>query len=91
MRNGYSSGRVLFFFAIAGLLLLPCFSSFAADGVDQDFEFASKLIDYGFPDFADKVVQNVLRLHPDMKDRAKLIQAQILISRRKFTEAEEIV
>ncbi len=76
---------------MAGLLLLPCFSSFAADGVDQDFEFASRLIDYGFPDFADKVVQNALRLHPEMKDRAKLVQAQILISRRKFTEAEEIV
>ena len=62
-----------------------------ADELDHEFPFASGLVDLGFPDFADKVVQQVLRLHPDQKDRAKLIQAEILISRRKFAEAEEIV
>ena len=92
MRNGYSSGRGGLFLVAAACSLLACFSCPAvADELDQDFEFASKLVDNGFPDYADKVVQNVLRLHPDQKDRAKLIQAQILISRRKFSEAEEIV
>jgi len=32
-----------------------------------------------------------LMKHPDQKDRAKLIRAQILISKRKFAEAEAIV
>jgi tetratricopeptide (TPR) repeat protein len=92
MRNGYFSGRGWFFLVAAACSLLACFPCPAfADELDQDFEFASKLIDNGFPDYADKVVQNVLRLHPDQKDRAKLIQAQILISRRKFSDAEEIV
>ncbi len=62
-----------------------------ADESDKEFEFASGLIGLGFPDYADKVVQQVLKLHPDQKDRAKLIQAEILISRRKFAEAEELV
>lgn len=92
MRNGYFSGRGWLFLVAVSFSLLACFSCPAvADEIDQDFEFASKLVDYGFPDYADKVVQNVLRLHPDLKDRAKLIQAQILISRRKFSEAEELV
>ncbi|MFH0953332.1 MAG: tetratricopeptide repeat protein [Verrucomicrobiota bacterium] len=63
----------------------------AADQLDDEFRFASGLIELGFPDYADKVVQQVLRLHPDQKDRAKLIQAEILISRRKFADAEAIV
>ena len=92
MRNGYSSCRGWMFlwvvvFSLPVVFVLPT----AADSIDQDFELASKLVDNGFPDYADKVVQNVLRLHPDQKDRAKLIQAQILISRRKFADAEEIV
>lgn len=92
MRNGYFSARGWLFLVAAVFSFLACLSCPAvADEIDQDFEFASKLVDYGFPDYADKVVQNVLRLHPDLKDRAKLIQAQILISRRKFSEAEEIV
>ena len=92
MRNGYFSGRGWFFLVAAACSLLACFSCPAvADVLDQDFEFASGLVDIGFADYADKVVQQVLRLHPDQKDRAKLIQAEILISRRKFTEAEEMV
>ncbi|MBU1694482.1 MAG: hypothetical protein KKC51_11030, partial [Verrucomicrobia bacterium] len=59
--------------------------------VDQEFEFARGLIPLGFPDYADKVVQQVLRRHPDLKDRATVIQAEILISKRKFAEAEEMV
>lgn len=59
--------------------------------VDQDFEFARALIPLGFADYADKVVQNILRLHPDMKDRATVVQAEILVSRRKFADAEALV
>ena len=73
-------------------IYLPLVSiSVRADDLDNDFTFASGLIQLGFPDYADKVVQQVLRLHPDQKDRAKLIQAEILISRRKFADAQELV
>ena len=92
MRNGY--------FSRLGWLLLIAVSSFhlffsprpvLADELDQEFLFASGLVSLGMPDYADKVVQQVIRLHPDQKDRAKLIQAEILISRRKFADAEELV
>ena len=62
-----------------------------ADEIDDEFRFASALIEWGFPDYADKVVQQILRQFPSQQDRAKLIQAEVLISRRKFTEAEDLV
>ena len=84
---------------IVGLLLIASFQKVAVlpssaqsiQNLDQEFEFASGLVSWGFPDFAEKVVQNVLRLHPDQKDRAQLIQAEILIARRKFEDAQKVV
>ncbi len=84
---------------IVELFLAGCFlgmgalSGFAqgVQNLDQEFEFASGLVSWGFPDFAEKIVQNVLRQHPDQKDRAQLIQAEILIARRKFEDAEKVV
>ena len=74
------------------LLILLCPTARAQDlNVDQEFEFARALIPLGFADYSDKVVQNVLRLHPELKDRATVIQAEILVSKRKFAEAEEMV
>ena len=61
------------------------------ENLDEEFQFASGLVELGFPDFADKVVQQILRLHPDQKSRAQLIQAEVLISRRKFEDAEKLV
>jgi hypothetical protein len=92
MRNGHFSRRGVALL-VAVLSFLQLFSPWpvVADEVDQEFLFASGLVSLGMPDYADKVVQQVLRLHPDRKDRAKLIQAEILISRRKFADAEEIV
>lgn len=76
---------------ISCLFPVICVWAQASLKLDEEFEFASGLVDLGFPDFADKVVQNVLRVHPDQKDRAQLIQAQILIARRKFEDAEKII
>ncbi|HBA86141.1 MAG TPA: hypothetical protein DCZ95_18825 [Verrucomicrobia bacterium] len=76
--------------ALLNVLIVVPASSLAED-IDREFVFASGLIEIGFPDFAEKVVQQVLRLHPEQKDRAKLIQAEILISRRKFADAEALV
>lgn len=78
-------------FLSASLLWPALLPSAVADALDDEFAFASGLIDLGFSDYADKVVQQVLRLHPEQKDRAKLIQAEVLISRRKFDDAEAIV
>lgn len=90
-RNHFTAPwRFCVFCAALSFLLLPIQPA-GADELDQEFQFASGLIELGFPDFAEKVVQQVLRLHPDQKDRATLIQAEILISRRKFAEAEELV
>ena len=74
---------------IVSLLLIG--ASAPADEIDDEFRFASALIEWGFADYADKVVQQILRQFPSQQDRAKLIQAEILISRRKFTEAEDLV
>jgi tetratricopeptide (TPR) repeat protein len=76
----------------AVLLLAVAFAPPAtADAVDAEFRFASGLIDRGFPDFAEKVIAQVLRLHPELKDRAQIVQAEILVSRRKFGDAEALL
>lgn len=84
---------------IIGLSLIACLpgagtsvsQAQAIRDLDQEFEFASGLVSWGFPDFAEKVVQSILRLHPDQKDRAQLIQTEILIARRKFEDAEKVI
>lgn len=62
-----------------------------AQTVDQDFEFAQKLIERGFPDFANKLMQQVVERNPDQAGRAKLIKAEGFISQRKFAEAEAVI
>lgn len=74
-----------------GVLAAALGGALYADEVDREFEFAGGLIEIGFPDFAEKVVEQVLMKYPDQKDRAKLVRAQILISNRKFDEAQAIV
>jgi len=62
-----------------------------AQNLDDDFSFASGLIDWGFSDFALKFAESILQKHPDAADRVNLIKAQSLIASRKFTEAEEML
>ena len=75
--------------AMAGLL----WGGAALAGTDEEFQFASGLVSYSpsFPDFAQKVVDAVLAKDPGQKDRSKVIQAEILIQRRQFAEAEALV
>lgn len=76
--------------ALAGCLML---GGTARAGVDEEFAFASGLVSYSpsFPDFAQKVVDAVLAKDPAQKDRSKVVQAEILIQRRQFADAEAIV
>ena len=76
--------------ALAGCLLL---GGTARAGVDEEFAFASGLVSFSpsFPDFAQKVVDAVLAKDPAQKDRSRVVQAEILIQRRQFADAEAIV
>ena len=78
---------------IAAGLLAFILAGTAWGGVDEDFEFASGLITFNpsFPEFAQKVVDEILTKDPSQKDRSKIIQAQLLIKSRKFAEAEAII
>jgi TolA-binding protein len=62
-----------------------------AQSLDQEFEFATKLVERGFPDFANKLMQQIVERHPDQRGRALMIKAEGLISQRKFNEAEAVI
>jgi tetratricopeptide (TPR) repeat protein len=63
----------------------------AAQEVNQEFAFASALVEWGFPDLANKVMDAVVRLNPDQAGRAKIVKAESFIAARKFAEAEALV
>ena len=62
-----------------------------AQTLDDDFAFASGLIDWGFSDFAIKYAESLLVANPGAADRVNLIKAQSLIASRKFAEAEAMM
>ena len=61
--------------------------------LDEDFAFASGLISFepSFPEFAQKVVDEILAKDPSQADRAKIIRAEISIKRRQFAETETLI
>ena len=59
--------------------------------VDREFEFASGLIERGLSKYAEKVVEQLLLKHPELKERTKLITAQIMIANRKYQDAEALI
>ena len=69
------------------ILALPA----AALEADKEFEFASGLVELGFADLANTVVEQILRRHPDERDRATRIRGEILVAQRRFADAEELV
>lgn len=62
-----------------------------AQSLDQEFDFASKLVDNGFPDFANKLMESIVRKYPDQAGRAMIIKAEGFIAARKFADAEAII
>ncbi len=75
--------------ALAVAWLLPAVSR--AQTLDADMDFASGLIEWGFPDFALKQAEAVLQKNPGAADRVNLIRAQIHIAARRFSEAEAML
>lgn len=63
----------------------------AQEDLNREFEFASKLVEIGFADYAERLVDEIVRLHPDQKDRSKMLQAEILTARKKFDDAEKLL
>ncbi len=81
---------------LAGVVAVMAAGPWAAPAgatVDDDFRFAAGLIAFEpeFVDFAQKVVDEILTKDPSQKDRSKVIQAEILIKKRKYAEAEALV
>lgn len=62
-----------------------------AQSLDDEFAFASGLIDWGFSDYALKLAESILSKNPDAADRVNLIKAQSLIAGRKFADAEAML
>lgn len=77
--------------AVAGIVF--CAGGASAATVDEEFAFASGLISFepSFVDLAQKVVDMILVKDPSQKDRSRIIQAEIMIKRRQFAEAEALI
>ncbi len=77
---------------LAALLLAAAPPAGGAGGdLDGEFAFASWLVGAGFPDFAERLVERLVRENPAARDRAMAVQAEILVGKRQFREAEELV
>ena len=80
-------------------VLVACLAAATGAGVafggsvDDEFAFASGLVTYepSFPEFAQKVVDALLRKDPSLAERAKIVQAEILMKRRQFEEVEKLL
>ncbi len=64
---------------------------FGASAQEQDLEFADALIELGFPDYAEKLVKQLVQQDTGLPDRIKLIRVKILVASRKFVEAEALI
>jgi TolA-binding protein len=82
--------RVLGVLAVGGLLGLAPLAG-AAPEIDREFIFASQLIELGFPDLANRVVERVLREHPGEGERGRRIQGEILVAQRRYDEAVQLM
>ncbi len=85
-----STRATRFFVALLVCLSLPILSS-VADEVADEFRFASGLIEMGFVDFGEKVLNEALALNPDRADEAKAVRAEMFMATRRFDEAEKLV
>lgn len=80
-------------FVLLLTLTIPLSSSHAAvsdAAADREFEFANELLALGLKDYAQKVIDRVTAQRPELKNRAKIVQAELLIKNGKLDEAAEL-
>jgi len=82
--------RILLLWTAALVGLLPALAA-PADETDDQLRFASELSQYGFPDFAEKVLALLERDQPGAVDRIQVAQAEVMIARRQFKEVEALL
>ncbi|MBN1672025.1 MAG: tetratricopeptide repeat protein [Kiritimatiellae bacterium] len=58
---------------------------------EDEVRFASGLVELGMADYAQKVLDEVVRKNPDMKTKAAAVQVKILVALRKLDEAQRVV
>lgn len=59
--------------------------------IDAEINFASGLVRWNFPDYAEKVMNKLVAEYPEAKARSAAIKIQSLTARGKFDEAEKLI
>jgi TolA-binding protein len=77
----------------AVVLALGLAASFAQTQTetDREFEFARRLIDAGFPDYAERLIDEMVRTDASLRPRAQVTRVDILGARGRFEEAEKML
>ncbi len=88
---GFSAGIVLLLGVLSGWgLPLSVLADEPAD-IQTEMQFASELIKWRFPDYAQKAVDRLLVRYPSAKAEAAKVRVEVLTSRGKFDEAEALL
>ena len=75
--------------AVFLLLLAPLAAR--CDEVEDEFTFASGLTTLGFPDWSQRVLDELERLHPDQAGRVKVVRAESLLAQRRLADVEGLL
>ncbi len=87
----FSAGLVLLLGVVTGGgLPLPVLADEQAD-IQSELQFASELIKWRFPDYAQKAMDRLLIRYPAAKAEAAKVRVEVLTSRGKFDEAEALL
>ena len=81
--------------ALAGAVILgvtaPRVMADEAADVQDELRFASELVKWRFPDYAQKAVDRLLVKYPSAKAQAAKVRIEVLTSRGKFEDAEALL
>ena len=62
-----------------------------SERLDEEFTFMSGLIEWGLSDYAETVLDQLVRMHPELNQRSKLIQVEIFIAQKEYDKADELL
>lgn len=84
-----------FWRGLVGSMVLLAFSlpvvASEQDTIQDELKFASELVKWRFPDYAQKAVDRLLLKYPSAKAEAAKVRVEVLTSRGKFEEAEALL